>query len=276
MNPIPSVVEVMDTDSPYLLNSETVHQFRTNGFIRLENVFKVETLRAYELENSIYVCANTRSKRNKAAARSTYEREFIQLVNLWWQTAYVTGFVFGSKLARIVNEFLGASGIRWYHDQALYKKPGGRYTPWHADQYYWPLSSSQSCTAWIPSQKTPLDMGPLSFNLGCHEFSGCRDLAISDESEHSLDTALSARGHDHHVSAFSLGDVSFHSGCTYHHAGPIHSDSKRKAMTTIYMEDGIRLTPSIRSEQGVDREAFIPGRKQGERADIYMNPLLYP
>jgi hypothetical protein len=31
-------------------------------------------------------------------------------------------------------------GVRLYHDQALFKEAEGGITPWHADQYYWPLS----------------------------------------------------------------------------------------------------------------------------------------
>ena len=129
MNPIPSVAEVIDIDFPYLLNVETAHQFRTHGFSRLYNVFKKETLKAYERGIGVYVCANTPSNRKIAASSSTYERTFIQVVNLWRQTALAKEFVFGSKLARIGNELLGASGLRLYHDQALYKKSGGGYTP---------------------------------------------------------------------------------------------------------------------------------------------------
>lgn len=141
-----------------------MHQFRSNGYIRLENVFKTEALRR--------------------------------------QNAPVKEFVIGRKLARIANELLGDSGIRLYYDQAFSKKSGGGYTPWHDDQYYWPRSFSQICTVWNPPLKTQLDVGPLSFCLGSYEFSGGRDLAISDEFEHSLEIALSARRHDHQVSAF--------------------------------------------------------------------------
>lgn len=40
---------------------------------------------------------------------------------------------------------------------------GGGVTPWHADQYYWPLATDRSVTVWVPLQETPLPMGPLSF-----------------------------------------------------------------------------------------------------------------
>lgn len=47
---------------------------------------------------------------------------------------------------------------------ALRQEGGGRFTAWHADEYYWPLATEKCCTVWIPLQKTPLEMGPLAFS----------------------------------------------------------------------------------------------------------------
>jgi ectoine hydroxylase-related dioxygenase (phytanoyl-CoA dioxygenase family) len=47
---------------------------------------------------------------------------------------------------------------------------GGGLTPWHADQYYWPVSTDNTCTAWVPLQPTPLEMGPLAFSAGSHRY----------------------------------------------------------------------------------------------------------
>ncbi|MBV8689372.1 MAG: phytanoyl-CoA dioxygenase family protein [Candidatus Eremiobacteraeota bacterium] len=51
--------------------------------------------------------------------------------------------------------------MRLYHDQALIKEPGAGYTPWHADQFYWPLDSAKTITAWVPLRAVPLEMGPI-------------------------------------------------------------------------------------------------------------------
>ena len=60
-------------------------------------------------------------------------------------------------------------GVRLYHDQALFKEAEGGITPWHADQYYWPLSTSKTITDLIPLQATPLEMGPLEFSAGSQQ-----------------------------------------------------------------------------------------------------------
>jgi len=49
--------------------------------------------------------------------------------------------------------------------------------------YYWLFATDRYVTVWIPLQKTPMEMGPLSFAAGSHTFEHGRDLPISDESD---------------------------------------------------------------------------------------------
>jgi hypothetical protein len=72
--------------------------------------------------------------------------------------------------------------------------------------------------------------------------------------------------------AFDLGEVSYHAGWTFHHAGPNTTDQPRAVMTVIYMEDGIRLIAPRRQEHRADRTAFLPGLQPGDAA---ATPLLY-
>ena len=68
----------------------------------------------------------------------------------------------------------------------LYKEPGGGITPAHADQYYWPLASDRTITAWVPLQPVPVEMGPLGFYARSQSVAFGRDLGISDESEDKI------------------------------------------------------------------------------------------
>lgn len=208
------------------------------------------------------------------AERTTYQRAFIQVTNLWQHDQVVKELVFSRRLAQIATELMGVKGVRLYHDQALYKEPGGGITPFHADQYYWPLDSNKTCTVWIPLQDTPLEMGPLEFAVGSHRFPYGRDLPISDESEARLQTTLREAGFSLDVRPFKLGDVSFHQGWTFHRAGPNRTNHPRAVMTVIYMADGIRLVS--RPDQDADRQAFLPGVAVGDVAASPLNPLLYP
>jgi ectoine hydroxylase-related dioxygenase (phytanoyl-CoA dioxygenase family) len=187
----------------------------------------------------------------------------------------VREFVFGQRLARIAAELMGVAGVRMYHDQALYKEPSGGFTPWHADQYYWPLSNANTVTAWIPLQATPMEMGPLAFSVGSQKFEEGRHLAISDESEKQIQYSLKNMNYALDEGPFDLGEISFHSGWTFHRAGPNTSSLPRRVMTVIYMEDGIRLMAPKNKNQQNDWNSWLPGAQIGEVVDTPLNPILY-
>jgi ectoine hydroxylase-related dioxygenase (phytanoyl-CoA dioxygenase family) len=167
------------------------------------------------------------------------------------------------------------TGVRLYHDQALYKESGGGITPWHADQYYWPLSSDRTVTVWVPLQHTPNDMGPLSFARGSqtHEFG--RDLPISDESEATLAVDLAEANFALVVEPFALGDVSFHTGWTFHRAGPNNSGSPRAVMTVIYMASDITVIEPTNDVHVREVAKWMPGTAVGEVPASPLNPVLY-
>ena len=265
-----------DLHSEYPLTEDQILEFQSDGFVHLHSVLSTDTLREYEESISAYVREHNHLRERQIQDRTTYELAFIQVVNVWLESSKVKELVFSHRLARIATQLLGVSGVRLYHDQALFKEPGGGLTPWHADQYYWPLSSRNTCTAWIPLQDTPPEMGPLSFSRRSHQYEGGRDLVISDESEAFLEKDLSERGFEYVMNGFLLSDVSFHYGWTYHRAEPNRSNLMRKAMTIIYMDEQMMVIESSRTEQVTDQKAFIPDRLPGEPADTALNPRLYP
>ena len=208
--------------------------------------------------------------------RSTYDKAFIQVTNCWMKSDAVRDFVFDERLARLAADLLEVDGVRLYHDQALYKEPGGGHTPWHADQYYWPLASDRCVTAWIPLHDVPLEMGPLEFSAGSHRLEAGRDMAISDDSETAISDLLSdAEGVRHVVRPFRAGDVSFHSGWLFHRAGPNRTARPRRVMTVIYMDADMRLAEPSNEHQKVDREVWCPGARVGDVVDTPLNPVLY-
>ena len=170
------------------------------------------------------------------------------------------------------------SGIRLYHDQALYKEPSKKIkniTPWHADQFYWPLDTDNTITAWIPLQKTTPDMGPLAFSIESHRHDFGRDLEISDESEAKIQQALSDANLKMLDEGFDAGEISFHGGWTFHRASANTSDKVRAVMTIIYMEDGINVSEFTNSSHPLDRDAFLPELQPGDSAATDLNPLIY-
>ncbi|MFE4685998.1 phytanoyl-CoA dioxygenase family protein [Streptomyces sp. NPDC056721] len=263
-----------ELDRPYDgLPSNAVADFDRDGFAHLRNVLTPETIAAYEPTITVEVIRlNTQDL--PLAERDTYGKAFLQVTNLWEHNEKVKELVFSRRLARIAAQLLGVHAVRLYHDQALYKEPSGGITPWHADQYYWPLSSDRCLTVWLPLQETPMEMGPLAFARGSHRFAYGRDLPISDESEARLKQTLSEQNFEDVVEPFALGDASFHRGWTFHHAGPNRAAVPRRVMTVIYMDADIRIAEPTNDHQAADR-GWMPGTAIGQVPDSPLNPVLY-
>src|SRR5687768_1458418 len=81
--------------------------------------------------------------------RDTYGKAFLQITNLWQKDDSVMRFVFEKKFAQIAADLLGVEKVRLYHDQALFKEPGGGRTPWHQDKSYWPVDTDKMITMWM-------------------------------------------------------------------------------------------------------------------------------
>ena len=264
----------IDIDSAYALDADQVARFRRDGFIKLKQVFNADTLAHYGREiTRLTIELNTQAQ--PMDERSTYDKAFLQVMNLWESSPLVGRFVMGQRLGRIAAELLQVQGVRLYHDQSLYKEPGGGITPAHADQYYWPLASDRTITAWIPLQAVPQDMGPLGFYARSQSEPFGRELGISDESEAKISANMARHGFAFDVAPFDLGEVSFHLGWTFHKAGANRSSQPRSVMTVIYMDADMKLAHAINPTQANDRDQWCPGAQPGQAIDTRKNPVIY-
>ncbi|WP_266362418.1 phytanoyl-CoA dioxygenase family protein [Tellurirhabdus rosea] len=259
---------------PFNLSDEAITFYRTNGYVKLKNVLSPEVLQYYgEIITEQVIRLNTLTK--PMEERTTYERAFLQIMNLWREDDLVREFVFSPRLARIAAELMGVSGVRLYHDQALYKEPSGGFTPWHADQFYWPLASPHTVTVWIPLQETPMEMGPLAFAEGSQQVEIGRELEISDESEKLLAAELARLNFRVNDTPFDLGEVSYHAGWTFHRAGPNTSNAPRKVMTMIYMDKDQTITAPKNSYQQADWQKWLDSFPIGGKPESELNPVLF-
>jgi ectoine hydroxylase-related dioxygenase (phytanoyl-CoA dioxygenase family) len=207
--------------------------------------------------------------------RSTYDKAFLQVTNLWEKDDSVKRFVFEKKFAQIAADLLGVEKIRLYHDQALFKEPGGGRTPWHQDKYYWPLDTDKMVTMWMPLVDIDEEMGMITFASGSHTDGPVENVEISDESEVIYSRYVEERGFAiSKPDAMAAGDATFHLGWTIHSAGPNLSEKMREAMTIIYFADGARVTRPKSPHQQADLDAWLDGRLPGEIADGPLNPII--
>ncbi len=263
-----------ELNEPFIVSPEAIESYQQKGYVKLKNVLGPDVLDYYgQLISDLVIQLNTLTK--PMEERTTYERAFLQIMNLWRENDEVKEFVFSRRLAQIAADLMGVKGVRLYHDQALYKEPSGGITPWHADQFYWPLASPKTITVWIPLQETPMNMGPLAFAEGSQHVEIGRDIEISDDSEKILSEALQAQNFPMNDTPFELGEVSFHAGWTFHRAGPNVSDRPRKVMTMIYMDrDQVVMQPR-NSYQTADWATWLDNAPVGSAPESALNPVLF-
>tara|TARA_B100001559_G_scaffold214952_1_gene180223 strand:+ start:147 stop:953 length:807 start_codon:yes stop_codon:yes gene_type:complete len=263
-------------NQPYeYLTQDQIELFKKNRFIKLKNVFS-SILIEYFNEAISKVVDKLNTQKTPLENRDTYGKAFLQIFNLWRESEAVKPFCFSKRLAKIASDLMEVNGVRMYHDQALFKEANGGITPWHADQYYWPLESDKTITAWIPLQATPLEMGPLEFSAGSHQIAEGRDMAISDESEAFMDKKLHISNFKTFVEPFDVGEVSFHSGWVFHRAGANQTNMTRKVMTIIYIDKNMRLKKPENNGQQNDWETWCPGASVGSVINTPLNPIIYP
>ena len=256
------------------IHQEQIDFYQKNRFIKIKQVLDQETIQHFnEIISKKVEEINTEKRDLKE--RNTYGKAFLQLFNLWEEDEEIKSLILSKRLASIASQLMQVEGVRLYHDQALFKEAGGGITPWHADQYYWPLDSDKTITAWIPLQAVSLEMGPLEFSAKSHQIVEGRDLEISDESETKIKERLRVTDFEHVIEPFDIGEVSFHSGWVFHRAGANTTDQMRKVMTIIYMDKDMRLKRPENEGQKNDWERWCPGAEIGEIINSPINPILY-
>ena len=208
--------------------------------------------------------------------RDTYGKAFLQLGNLFSADEEAARFVLAKRFARVAAELMGVAGVRLYHDQALFKEPGGGPTPWHQDQHYWPLDTDQTVTMWMPLVDIPAEVGSMLFATGSQEVGYLGDMPISDDSERQIAELIEEKGFEtHSYGAMNAGDATFHAGWVLHGAPGNPTERMREVMTIIYFPDGTRVSEPANQSQRNDLNSWLPGCRVGELAASPLNPVVW-
>ncbi|MGW9685369.1 phytanoyl-CoA dioxygenase family protein [Flagellimonas sp. 2504JD1-5] len=259
---------------PFVLTQAQIDFYRQNAFIKIKEVLSSDVVAHINAVISAKV-DELNTQTTALEERDTYGKAFLQIFNLWTQDEQIKEIIFSKRLAQLAADLMEVDGVRMYHDQALFKEGGGGITPWHADQYYWPLSTDNVITAWIPLQAVPSEMGPLEFAAGSQNILTGRDLSISDESETLIGEKLRLTDCTKVSEPFDIGEISFHSGWIFHRAGANTTNQTRKVMTCIYMDKDITLKKPENDGQVNDWETWCPGVEIGSVIDSHLNPILF-
>jgi ectoine hydroxylase-related dioxygenase (phytanoyl-CoA dioxygenase family) len=207
--------------------------------------------------------------------RDTYGKAFLQIFNLWRTSQVLKNFVLAKRFGKVAAQLMGVGHVRVYHDQALFKEPGGGHTPWHQDQFYWPLDTDKTITMWMPLIDISSEMGIMQFASGSHNKGYIVSKEISDESEQFFQNYVKANNFKVAGSTkASAGDATFHSGWTLHNAPANKTNTTREVMTIIYYADKTRVLKPDNAFRQKDMEVWLGGKLPGEEAQSEMNPLV--
>ena len=142
-----------------------INEFRKNGHTLTRDIISKEELSPYR-DAILYAAEKFNTEKRKMEDRDTYGKAFLQIMNLWTKNEDVKKFVLAKRFGKIAADLLGVKNVRIYHDQALFKEAGGGPTPWHQDQYYWPLDTYNTVTMWMPMVNINVEMVMLTFSSG--------------------------------------------------------------------------------------------------------------
>lgn len=264
-----------DLDAPFTLSDTDLAHYHENGWTLVRGLCSSAEIAEYGQMITDVALAHNRETR-PLEERDTYGRAFLQVMNLWRLDPRVAAYTLSKRFAGVAAKLLGVERVRLYHDQALFKEPGGGHTPWHQDGYFWPIDQSRTVTMWMPLVDVPAEMGTMSFADGSHR-DGIISLSegISDDSETYYERYISEHGMSVRTSGvMAAGDATFHSGLTLHKAPSNPTDRVRAVMTVIYLADELTVAEPQNNNQHADLASWFPGLKPGDLAASELNPLI--
>ena len=266
--------ELPQLDNLKAIDPAIVADYRNNGHALIRNILSREEIAAYR-RVILDAAMKYNTEKRKMEDRDTYGKAFLQIMNLWEVDEGVKKFTLAKRFGKIAADLMGVKDVRLYHDQALFKEAGGGPTPWHQDQYYWPVDTTNTITMWMPLIDISEEMGMLTFASGSHKEGLVGNIAISDDSEALLDKHVAQKKFPIECPRYmNAGDASWHAGMTLHKAPGNNSKTLREVMTIIYIADGAKITKPINDNQEADRQRWFKGLPVGSPAASEINPRI--
>jgi hypothetical protein len=183
-------------------------------------------------------------------------------------------------IAATAARLAGASSIRLWHDQLLYKpvdSPGiTANVGWHTDRQYWQTCSSEEMlTAWVAFHDVDEASGAVSFLAGSHRWD-ITGLDFFSQDLAGLQDRLQQQGFPVSPTPARMrrGQVSFHHCRTVHGSGPNHGSGPRRSIAIHLQPGGNRWVDrgTWHMNDGLVRK--VDGRP--DYSDPAICPLLWP
>ena len=255
-------------NSSIKLSAENINYYNDFGFVKIENVIEKDFLPEVRKIIQASVLLRKGKDQRELKDKSQYEQSLLQCGFLSWDFPAVKDFVFAKRFAGVVKDLMKADHVRLWHDQALFKEPGGRITDAHQDCSYWPIAEPQfTATMWLALTDVPVEKGCLYFyphtnNPNLKEYV---DIFKNPHQPNHLNDKEKV------FIPLKAGDATFHSGLTFHGAANNQTTEMREAMTIIYIKDGVTFDAS--DERNKTHTSCV-GLNNGEIISTKFTPVL--
>ena len=259
------ILEVYST--PFYCSENMVRDYQENGFEKVKKVFSDNVMAYIKKIIEAAVFLRKESDKRELKDKSPYQQSFLQCGFLAFDFPAIKDFVFSIRLASIAKALLNAEHVRLWHDQALFKEPHGRHTDVHVDSSYWPINEPiKTGTIWLALNEVSKEKGCLYFYPGSQKFE--REYIDIFNSPHQPEKIKSLQ---EVYQPLSSGDLTFHSGLTYHGAGANMTEEFREGMTIIYFADGCTFTDQ--DTRNSTHKSCI-GLNNGDVIDTIYTPII--
>jgi ectoine hydroxylase-related dioxygenase (phytanoyl-CoA dioxygenase family) len=250
---------------------DLVQHFVREGFVHAKAVLPRHDVERFGAAVDAAVAARKVNDTRRLEEKSLYEQSFIQCQNLWEDWPEVRALTFDQRITGLAAHLIGAARLRLWHDQALYKEPGGRDTDAHQDHPYWPIADDRALTAWIALMDVDDETGCMGYVPGSHR--GRREYVniFTDPGSGAKLLEQFAPVEPVFVPC-KAGDVIFHHGSTAHLAKPNRSSGMRRVHTAIYFADGAVRSETPSHHPSVDRADIAVGAV----IDSGVTPIAWP
>lgn len=256
------------------LTQDQIDDFRRDGFVVIPGALTPDQVETFGAAVDEAVARRSAGDERQLEEKTLYEQSFIQCMNLWEDHPAVRVATFNPGLAEMAARLLDTSRVRVWHDQALYKEPGGRETDPHQDLPFWPMRPADQVTAWIAFDGTTREMGAMAYLPGSHSV-GLKKFVDITHTMHPEPYPIMDDPAVAHIEPVWVGvepgDVVFHHSLTVHLASPNTTDRMRRVFCIIYFADGcVRAAPW--PHVSVDRQ----GIEMGEVIQGDVTPIAWP
>ncbi|MCC6917890.1 MAG: phytanoyl-CoA dioxygenase family protein [Alphaproteobacteria bacterium] len=244
-----------------------IKSFRRDGYVAVRGLLDPSEVNTFRRSIDAAVARRTSRDTRSFDERSPYGQMFRQCLFLWEDTPAVRPLNFHPAVAGMAAALLGAERVRLWHDQALYKEPGGGETEAHQDYAYWPVAEPDLVTAWIPLVEVDESNGCMGYVAGTQD--SAREY-VDIFASPGAGRAYAARFAGPEFIPARPGDVIFHAARTVHMAKPNRSERTRAVHTVVYFRDGCTWAPAANGDDDGRR------MRAGEPIDGPDTPIAWP